>query len=111
MLDPANLATALPGAQGAIAEAGDGLVRGAAIVSVATALPEGRLSTVDLAEQLGVSDEWIMSRTGVRERRRAGADERLSDYATEAGARALKAAGVPAADVDLVLVATMTQDE
>jgi 3-oxoacyl-[acyl-carrier-protein] synthase-3 len=111
MLDPVNVATALPGAQGAIADAGDGLVRGAAILSVATALPEGRLSTVELAEQLGVSDDWIMSRTGVRERRRAGADERLSDYATEAGARALKAAGVPAADVDLVLVATMTQDE
>jgi 3-oxoacyl-[acyl-carrier-protein] synthase III len=111
MLDPVNVATALPGAAGAIAEPGEGLLRGAAILSVATALPDGRLSTAQLAEQLGVSDEWIMSRTGVQERRRAGAQERLSDYAAQAGERALSAAGVPGSDVDLVLVATMTQDE
>ncbi len=52
-----------------------------------------------------------MSRTGIRERRRARPDERLSDYATRAGAKALASAGVDAADIDLVLVATMSQDE
>jgi 3-oxoacyl-[acyl-carrier-protein] synthase-3 len=52
-----------------------------------------------------------VSRTGIRERRRARPDERLSDYATRAGAKALKSAGVDAADVDLVLVATLSQDE
>jgi 3-oxoacyl-[acyl-carrier-protein] synthase-3 len=83
----------------------------AAILSVATALPEGRLTTAELAPQLGVSEEWILSRTGIRERRRAAPDERLSDYATRAGARALAMAGVDAADVDLVIAATMTQDE
>ena len=111
MLEPADVATAVPGAESLIADEGDGLLRAAAIVSVATALPEGRLTTSDLAEQLGLTEEWIVSRTGVRERRRAHAHERLSDYAAQAGERALRAAGVPADEVDLVLVATITQDE
>ncbi len=83
----------------------------AAIVSVATALPEGRLTTTELAEHFGVSEDWILSRTGIRERRRAGAEERLSDYAAAAGARALEGAGIQAREIDLVIVATMTQDE
>jgi 3-oxoacyl-[acyl-carrier-protein] synthase-3 len=78
---------------------------------VAIELPEGRLTSAELAEQLGISEEWILSRTGIRERRRAADHERLSDFAARAGARALKAAGVEAGEVDLVLVATMSQDE
>jgi 3-oxoacyl-[acyl-carrier-protein] synthase-3 len=85
--------------------------RTAAILSVAAELPEGRLTSAELAEQLGVSEDWIMSRTGIRERRRARPDERLSDYATRAGAKALASAGVDPSDVDLVLVATLSQDE
>jgi 3-oxoacyl-[acyl-carrier-protein] synthase III len=83
----------------------------AAILSVATELPPERVTSAELAEQLGVSEDWIVSRTGIRERRRARADERLSDYATRAGARALEAAGVDAANLDLVIVATLSQDE
>jgi 3-oxoacyl-[acyl-carrier-protein] synthase III len=86
-------------------------LRPAAILSVATELPDGRLTNAELADQLEVSEDWIMSRTGIRERRRAGADERLSDYATRAGAKALEAAGVDAVDLDLVIVATLSQDE
>jgi 3-oxoacyl-[acyl-carrier-protein] synthase-3 len=86
-------------------------LRAAGILSVATALPEGRLTTRELAEQLGISEEWILSRTGIRERRRAAPDERLSDFAAQAGAAALKRAGVSAAELDLVIVATMTPDE
>jgi 3-oxoacyl-[acyl-carrier-protein] synthase-3 len=85
--------------------------RTAAILSVAAELPEGRLTSAELAERLGVSEDWIMSRTGIRERRRARPDERLSDYATRAGAKALANAGVDPADIDLVLVATLSQDE
>lgn len=85
--------------------------RDAAILSVAAELPEGVLTTARLAERLDVSEEWIMSRTGIRERRCAAADERLSDFAAGAGARALARAGVDAAELDLVLVATMTPDE
>jgi 3-oxoacyl-[acyl-carrier-protein] synthase III len=83
----------------------------AAILSVATELPPDRVTSAELAERLGVTEEWIISRTGIRERRRARPDERLSDYATRAGARALEAAGVDAANLDLVIVATLSQDE
>jgi 3-oxoacyl-[acyl-carrier-protein] synthase-3 len=83
----------------------------ASILSVAAELPEGRLTSAELAERFGMSEEWIVARTGIRERRRAAPEERLSDYATRAGALALQAAGVDPADLDLVIVATMTPDE
>jgi 3-oxoacyl-[acyl-carrier-protein] synthase III len=85
--------------------------RTAAILSVSTALPSGRLTSADLASRLGLSEAWILSRTGIRERRQAAADERLSDYAIRAGEAALARAGVPASELDLVIVATMTSDE
>src|SRR5471032_3248871 len=75
--------------------------RTAAILSVASELPEGKLTNAELAERLGVTEEWIMHRTGIRERRRAEPDERLSDYATRVGRKALDAAGAPAAEIDL----------
>src|SRR5438270_47191 len=83
----------------------------ASLRSVAIALPPARVTTAELAERLGLSEDWIVSRTGVRERPVAGSDERLSDYAARAGADALEHAGVDPADLDLVIVATMTQDE
>ena len=83
----------------------------AAIMSVATELPADRLTSRELAESLGISEDWIISRTGIYERRRARPDERLTDYAIRAGAQALQDAGVAAEDVDLVIVATMSQDE
>ena len=83
----------------------------ASILSVATELPPGRLTSAELAERLGITEQWILSRTGIRERRRAGPDERLADYAARAGRRALERAQVEAADLDLVIVATMSQDE
>lgn len=83
----------------------------AAFHSIAIEVPAGRLTSAQLAEQLGLTEEWIVSRTGVRERPMAGPDERLSDYAARAGAVALVRAGVEAAELDLVIVATITQDE
>ncbi len=85
--------------------------RTAGIMSVATELPPGRLTSAELADRYGIDEQWIINRTGIRERRRAAADERLSDYAARAGARALEKAGVRADELDLVLVATMTPDE
>ena len=82
-----------------------------AVLSVAIDLPPGRLSTSELAARLGVSEEWILSRTGIRERPVAGPEERLSDYAAGAGARARGRAELDAAELDLVIVATMTPDE
>lgn len=81
------------------------------MLSVAVVVPPGRLTNAELADSLALTEDWILSRTGVRERPIATADERLSDYATRAGAAALSQAGVDPAEVDLVLVGTMTQDE
>ncbi|MGB0091684.1 MAG: beta-ketoacyl-ACP synthase 3 [Solirubrobacteraceae bacterium] len=91
--------------------ASDSAAPTAAILSVAAELPPGRITSDELASRLGITEEWILSRTGIRERRHARADERLSDYASRVGAVALERAGVSAADLDLVMVATMTQDE
>jgi 3-oxoacyl-[acyl-carrier-protein] synthase III len=83
----------------------------AAFHSIATEVPPGRLSSAALADRLGIAEEWIVSRTGIRERPVAAPEDRLSDYAARAGARALARAGIDAADLDLVIVGTMTQDE
>ena len=83
----------------------------AAFHSVAVALPPGRLTSAELAARLGIEEEWILSRTGVRERPVAAPHERLADYAAQAGKAALEQAGIEAGDVDLVLVATLTPDE
>jgi 3-oxoacyl-[acyl-carrier-protein] synthase III len=85
--------------------------RHAEIMSVALELPSGRITNEQLAERFGVSEEWIVSRTGIRERCQAAPDERLSDYAARAARKALERAGVEPAEVDLVLVATTTPDE
>jgi 3-oxoacyl-[acyl-carrier-protein] synthase-3 len=85
--------------------------RKAAIMSVAAELPAGRITNAQLAERFGVSEQWIISRTGIRERSQAASDERLSDYATRAAAAALERAGVAPSEVELVVVATTTPDE
>jgi len=82
-----------------------------AILSVAGEVPSTSVTTAELAERLGVSEDWIISRTGIRARPVAADDERLSEFAARAGSAALNRAGVDPADVDLVLVATLTQDE
>jgi 3-oxoacyl-[acyl-carrier-protein] synthase-3 len=80
-------------------------------MSVAAELPEGRITNAELAERFGVSEDWIMSRTGISERAHAADDERLSDYATRVAAKALERARVAPSDVELVVVATTTPDE
>src|SRR4029078_7100407 len=72
--------------------------------------PEG-VPNGPIAERIGVDDACISKRPGAKPRRRALPGERLTDYATFAGRRALTDAGVDPLDVDLVLVATMTPDE
>src|SRR5690606_35559334 len=56
------------------------------------------------------SDDWIVARTGIRERYLAGPDVTTSELATEAARRALEAAGLAAGDVDLIILATSTPD-
>ena len=73
-------------------------------------VPERVMSNAELERMVETSDEWITSRTGIRERRIAGANETTSDMALEAARRAMTAAGVTAADIDLIIVATITPD-
>lgn len=72
--------------------------------------PARVMSNFDLSRMVDTSDEWIVSRTGIRERRIAAADEQTSDLATRAGVAALSAAGLTPADIDAVIVTTITGD-
>ncbi|HKG39061.1 MAG TPA: beta-ketoacyl-ACP synthase 3 [Conexibacter sp.] len=90
--------------------AGPGL-RGAAILSVGASLPARSVTNDEVAARIGKTDDWIYTRTGIRERRHAQPDERLTDVAAAASREALERAGVAAADLDLVVVGTLTGDE
>jgi 3-oxoacyl-[acyl-carrier-protein] synthase III len=72
--------------------------------------PERVLTNADLEAMVETSDEWITSRTGIKERRIAASDQAASDLALPAARQALEQAGVAAEDVDLVIVATATPD-
>jgi 3-oxoacyl-[acyl-carrier-protein] synthase-3 len=85
--------------------------RTASIIGLGHWSPAEVVPNSALAGRLGVDDAWIIKRTGVHTRRRAAPSERLSDMATWAARRALTDAGVEPYDIDLVLVATMSQDE
>ncbi len=84
-----------------------GVIRGARIASVGVSLPERVLTNEEISRTLDTSDEWIRTRTGIRERRIAAADQAPSDLAAEAGARALERAGVSARDLDLVISSSL----
>jgi 3-oxoacyl-[acyl-carrier-protein] synthase-3 len=73
-------------------------------------LPAERLTNAALAARIDTSDDWIVERTGIRERRIAAPDEKTSDLAIAAASAALAHAGVSAAEIDLIIVATATPD-
>ena len=81
-----------------------------AVTGVGSFLPEQVVTNADLAEFVDTSDEWIIERTGIRQRHRARDDQPTSDLAAEAAKRALADAGRTAADVDMIIVATTTPD-
>jgi 3-oxoacyl-[acyl-carrier-protein] synthase-3 len=72
--------------------------------------PERVITNADLSEMVDTSDEWIMERTGIRERRIAADSQALSDISLPAAQQALEQAGIDGADVDLLVVATVTPD-
>jgi 3-oxoacyl-[acyl-carrier-protein] synthase-3 len=80
------------------------------IASTGSYLPEKILHNLDLEQILDTSDEWIFERTGIRERRVAAPEEATSDISLRAAELALEGAGVRAADLDIILVTTITPD-
>ncbi len=80
------------------------------LTGVGSYLPERVVTNAELAKRVDTSDEWIVERTGIRERHIAADDQRTSDLACEASVKALQAAGRDAKDIDLVIVATATPD-
>ena len=80
------------------------------IAGTGSYLPQKILANTDLEKLVDTSDEWIYTRTGIRQRHIAADTENSSDLALVASRRALAAAGLTAADIDLVIVATTTAD-
>jgi 3-oxoacyl-[acyl-carrier-protein] synthase III len=86
------------------------MTRHAAIIGTGSYLPETRLTNKDLERMVDTSDEWIVSRTGIRERRIVGEGEATSDLAAHAAQRAMQSAGVGPDEIDLLIVGTSTPD-
>jgi 3-oxoacyl-[acyl-carrier-protein] synthase-3 len=80
------------------------------LTGVGTAVPEGRLANADFERMVETTDEWIFARTGIRERRVVGPEEKLWRLCMPAAEQALAQAGVKAADLDLIVVATSSPD-
>jgi 3-oxoacyl-[acyl-carrier-protein] synthase III len=85
-------------------------LRSVGISGLGSCLPDKILSNADLEKIVDTNDEWIETRTGIRERRIVDEDIALSDICVVAAQRALEDAGVHAEDIDLILVATITPD-
>ena len=83
----------------------------AVIKGTGSALPKNRVSNAELAARVDTSDEWITERTGIKFRHIAGPGETTATLATDAARKALEAASMTAADIDLIIVATATPDQ
>ena len=84
--------------------------RTCSITGVGSYLPAKILTNAHLEKMVDTSDEWIITRTGIKSRRLAAKDEFTSDMAAHAAQRAMKKAGVTADQIDLIIVATITPD-
>jgi 3-oxoacyl-[acyl-carrier-protein] synthase-3 len=84
--------------------------RTCSIVGVGSYVPQRVVTNADLEKLVDTSDEWIFSRTGIKERRVAASDEFTSDLAAHAATRAMKKAGIRPEEIDLIIVATITPD-
>jgi len=88
----------------------DKSIRRAGIVGIASAIPDQILTNAYFEKTVDTTDEWIVTRTGIRERRRAADAEAASDLGARAALAALERAKVPAEDIGLVVCATLTGD-
>ena len=80
------------------------------IIGCGSYLPSNVVTNDELAKRVDTSDEWIVARTGIRQRHVAAEGETTSDLAVAAATRAMEHAGVTAADIDMIIVATATPD-
>jgi 3-oxoacyl-[acyl-carrier-protein] synthase III len=87
------------------------MTRRAVIAGTGSALPPRRVTNDELAQTVDTSDEWIVERTGIRARHIAGEGETTATLATEAATNALRAAGISASEIDLIVLATATPDQ
>jgi 3-oxoacyl-[acyl-carrier-protein] synthase-3 len=83
----------------------------ACIAGWGAAVPAGRLTNADLEARVETSDQWIVDRTGIRERRVAAEGETTATLAIEAGANAIKSAGITPDAIDLLVIATTTPEQ
>jgi 3-oxoacyl-[acyl-carrier-protein] synthase-3 len=83
----------------------------ACIAGWGAAVPAGRLTNADLEARVDTSDQWIIDRTGIRERRVAAEGETTATLAIEAGANAIKSAGITPDAIDLLVIATTTPEQ
>jgi len=86
-------------------------MRRSVITATGSYLPERIVTNAELAEKVDTSDEWIVARSGIKQRHIAADGELTSDLATKAAQAAMDSAGLTADDIDLVLLATATPDE
>jgi 3-oxoacyl-[acyl-carrier-protein] synthase III len=84
--------------------------RTCSIISVGSYVPEKVITNADLEKMVETSDEWITTRTGIKERRVAAANEYTSDMATKAALMAMQRGNIAADQIDLIIVATITPD-
>jgi len=85
-------------------------IRGACIAGLGAYVPQRVLTNQDLCDIVDTSDQWIVEHTGIRERRMLAEDQATSDLAYEATLIALEDADIPADDIDLIIVASVTPD-
>ena len=85
-------------------------LQGCAITGIGSYVPERVLTNADLAEMVDTNDEWITTRTGIKQRRMAAEGEFTSTMAVAAARKALAQAELEPADLDLIVVATITPD-
>lgn len=83
----------------------------ACIAGWGSAVPDGRLTNAELEQRVDTSDQWIVERTGIRERRIAGPEDSTATLAIAAGAAAIKQAGITPLDIELLIVATATPEQ
>ena len=83
---------------------------GVIIAGTGSYIPERRLTNEDLSKLVDTNDEWIIQRTGIKERRIAGPGESTASMGTAAARRALEAAGISASELDLIICATITPE-